>query len=195
MEGVCAMLLNERLYTADEFWELCQLPENVDKHWELIEGTIYEMSPAGIDHSRLGAILVRWIGNYLDENNLGIVVGADAGFRITPRSVFSPDVAFISHAKLKDGVPKNFAKFAPDIAIEIVSPGNTQSEINQKTKLYLQHGTRLVWIVYPEQKEVHVYRAENDPHKASITYLGIEDTLSGEDILPNFTLSLTKLFA
>jgi Uma2 family endonuclease len=188
------MLLNERLYTADEFWELCQLPENAEKHWELIEGVIYEMSPTVPRHGYIAILLAHKLMTYLDEHDLGVILGTDVGFRLTPQTLCSPDLAFVGKHRSDAKRLIKFADYAPDIAVEVISPSNTQSEINQKTKLYLQHGTRLVWIVYPDQKEVHVYRAEDHPNKASITFLGVEDTLSGEDVLPNFEMPLAKLF-
>jgi Uma2 family endonuclease len=188
------MLLSERLYSVDEFEEFIRLPENADKNWELIEGVIYEVSPTMPRHGYIAAFFIGEIFAYLKMHDLGVVMGTDVGFRLNPKTLCSPDVAFISNEHPDAKNLNKFADFAPDIAVEVISPSNTFSEITHKTKLYLQYGTRLVWVVYPEQKEIHVYRAGQTSNEATITYLKEQDTLSGEDVLPGFILQLAEIF-
>lgn len=85
--------------------------------------------------------------------------------------------------------------FAPDLAVEVVSPGNNEEEISLKTETYLRYGTRLVWVVYPKQQKIHVYRPDIETGEARLRFLRSDDTLDGEDVLPGFKLPLRALFS
>jgi len=103
-----------------------------------------------------------------------------------------PDMSFISKSRLITPLPY-ISPIAPDLAVEIISPSNTHREIRGKIEAYLAHGTQLVWIVYPEDKAVDVWRAMPDGSLSKRTF-GINDTLYGESILPNFTLPIRDIF-
>lgn len=185
------MAIQERLYTAAEFWEIAQLPENDEKHLELVDGVIVELAPSSPKNTVLAAKFVRFLGNFVDERDLGYVTGADGGFTLGPRQVRLPDAAFIS----KDRVPELSSSFdvAPDLAVEVVSPNERATQVLNKVSLYLRAGTRLVWVVYPEDKIVDVCRLSPDGG-VDVQTVKADGVLDGEDVLPGFTLPLKLIF-
>ena len=146
--------------------------------------------PAGFIHGIVALRIGRLVGNFVEDNNLGEVVAAETGFILGGKSFRGADTAFVSNENLqKHGYPQGFFPTAPDIAVEVASPSNSSEELMEKVSLYLQNGSRLVWIIYPKTKIVTVFRLNN-----IISLLRENDTLDGEDVLPNFQLPLTKLF-
>ena len=173
-------------WTADEFFH-----SPLSQNHELIAGELVEVMSAGFIHGIITQRIGRFIGNFADENNLGEVTAAETGFILGENTFRGADSAFISIENLKKyGYPQGFFPIAPDIAIEVVSPSNTSEEMMEKVSLYLRNGSRLVWIIYPKNRVVAVYRQNN-----LVSILRETDTLEGEDILPNFQLPLEKLFA
>ena len=110
--------------------------------------------------------------------------------RLAPGLVRIPDVSFVSWDQLpKRRVPRvAIADLAPDLAVEVISPSNTAREMERKLQDFLAAGVQLVWYVYPEPQEIHVYTAERHD------VLTIEQELSGGDVLPGFVLPLRQLF-
>ena len=100
-----------------------------------------------------------------------------------------PDVAFIRAEKLPDSIPIGFWPVAPDLAIEVASPGNSLADLQEKAIEYLEAGTQIVWIVEPRTRSVTVYRSFSD-----IALLRENDTLTGETLLPGFALPVSSLF-
>src|SRR5688572_28051746 len=143
------MNLQERLYSADEVWELTQQADYADTHFELIEGVLYPMSPTSLVHGHMAGLFSEWISGYLRQNRIGIMTVAETGFILHhdpdgKDTVLVPVIGFIHNDKLPAELPEKYAPFAPDLAIEIISPGNTDAEMNLKVELYLRYGTRLV---------------------------------------------------
>lgn len=171
--------------TADEF----ELSPFAETH-ELIRGELYPIMPAGTLHGVVTSRLSAYLAIYVIENNLGEVTAAETGFKLKNQSTVGADVAFISKESFaKFGVPDSFFPTSPDLAVEVISPSNTSEEISTKTADYLSSGSRLVWIVYPKRKMVIVYRPNN-----TVSFLYETDELDGEDVIPNFRLSLEKVF-
>ena len=157
---------------------------------ELVRGELYPIMPAGFLHGTITNRLSKAVSIFVDDNNLGIVVAAETGFRLNNQSNVGADVAFVSNENLaRFGVPDSFFPTAPDLAVEVVSPSNSSEEISTKVEDYLSSGSRLVWIVYPKRKVVVVYRRSN-----TISFLHETDELDGEDVIPNFRISLEKIF-
>lgn len=157
---------------------------------ELVEGTLVEKA-VGQYESQLAMLLAIEIGIFLKQHSLGILIGADGGHRLDFGLVRMPDVAFLSkerlsHLKQRPAV----VPFAPDLAVEVISPGNTDKEMDRKLHEYFDAGVKLVWYVYPETQTVLVYRGMNQ-----VRELTIDDTLDGEDVLPGFTLSIREWFS
>lgn len=182
-----------KLYTADDLWTISTddtRHEFEDKRYELDEGTLLEMSPTGTIHG----VIALWIGHlivsYVVDHDLGIVTGAESGFILStnPDTVRAPDVGFVSLSRLKPLTGK-FYPIAPDFAVEVVSPTDTAVQMRRKAKQYLSAGSRLVWIVYPDDMVVDVYRPNQDIHM-----IQKDDTLDGYDVLPGFKVSMSDLF-
>ena len=129
---------------------------------------------------------------YVRENDLGIVLGADGMLRLTPGLVRIPDLSFVSWGRLPGrAFPREeIWSLAPDLAVEVVSKGNTREEMARKLVNYFAAGVRQVWYIYPASGEVQVY-VSADTH----TTLSRQDTLDGGDVLPGFQLPLGTLFA
>lgn len=157
---------------------------------ELVDGTLVE-KVMGQYESQLAAILMIEIGIFLKQNHLGILLGSDGGHRLDIGLVRMPDVAFISNDRL-DALKNRPAvvPFAPDLAVEVISPGNTDREMERKLQEYFDAGVKLVWYVYPEMQTVLVYRGADQ-----VRELEIDDSLNGEDVLPGFHLSIREWFS
>jgi Uma2 family endonuclease len=157
---------------------------------ELVEGTLVE-KPVGQYESQLAMILGHYLLTYLDQNPIGIVVGADGGHRLGFRLVRMPDVSFLSQDRL-DALKTRPAvvPFAPDLAVEVISPGNTDDEMERKLQEYFDAGVKLVWYVYPQSQTVLVYR-----HPQQCRELTLDDTLEGGDVLPGFSLPIREWFS
>lgn len=185
--------IEERLYTAGELWELSHQPENRDKHLELIEGEIYAMPPAGGEHGGITLDLGAVIRSHVKAHALGYTTAAETGYILYKNpngrdTVVAPDVGFISKERLPDGLPKSYIPLPPDLAVEVVSPGDSADEIDQKVVLYLRYGTRLVWVWYPKTKTVIAHTP------TSVQRLDVDDTLDGSDVLPGFKLTVREIF-
>jgi Uma2 family endonuclease len=182
------MALREKLYTAEEFFEIAGLPENEEKRLELDDGEIVDMA----ESSPINTVTAMRIGTFLNifvmQRNLGYVTGADGGFKLAERRVRQPDVGFISKARAPK-LPKRFG-IAPDLAIELVSP---DEDIFKKAREYFQAGTQIVWAVYTDEKTVHVMRLDENGGLHSKPF-DISATLDGGDVLPGFRLVVKDIF-
>jgi Uma2 family endonuclease len=186
------MVFREKLYSVEEFLEIAALPENEDKQLELIDGEILEMAPSRPINSVVAMRIGSALFIFVDANDLGFVTGADGGFALAPRTVFIPDVGFISKARMPELVGSVFP-IAPDLAVEVVSPSERDRQVWNKVRRYLQAGTKIVWAVYPDEKVVDVHRPTEDGGVVTHT-LGIDDTLDGEDVLLGFKLPIKNIF-
>ena len=159
---------------------------------ELVEGEVREVPFAGARHGSLEGRLIHFLSNHVYQGALGDIFGSQTSFVVgrKPDSVLMPDVAFVSAARLpEEDAWDRAVQFAPDLAIEIESPSNTQAELLRKVSLYLAGGSRLVWLVRPKQQTVTVF-SPDAPERT----LGLSDTLDGGPLLPGFSLSLAELF-
>jgi Uma2 family endonuclease len=168
------------------------LPDTEERR-ELVRGRLVREPPAGYEHGRLGSRLLLRVARHVEERALGETLGSETGFILfeDPPTVRAPDVAFVSAGRVPDaGSRAGFARLAPDLAVEVVSPSNRLSEIQDKALDYLAAGSRLVWVLEPEGKRVVVYRTRED-----IRILMEGDVLDGEDVLPGFSVPVAELFA
>lgn len=184
------MVLKEQLFTADDAWEMAQ---DNDKHFELIEGVIFHMAPTGFLHGTTTSNLTVFLGIHINKHKLGIITAAETGYRLADNTVIAPDIAFIRADRVPKDPVEGFVPLAPDLAVEVMSPSNNASEMSRKIDLLMQHGTQVVWIVHPKTKTIDVYSADADNVK--VTFLKIDDTLTGGTVLPDFTLKLSDLFS
>lgn len=174
--------------TAEEF---LQLGDN--GIGELIAGEFVSMSPAGGAHGRLASRVNRIVGDFVEKHALGETFGAETGFIIThnPDTVRAPDFAFIAAERLSlIGDFDEFVPIAPDLAVEVVSPHDRWTKLEEKVQDYLRAGTRLVWVLNPKTKTIHVYQSLQ-----SVVVLTSNGQLEGGDVLPGFSVAVAALFA
>lgn len=180
---------SDRILSLEEFEDL---PEEDAHRLELVRGRLIREPRPGARHGLLMARLGARLQRHVEENRLGVVC-MDFGVVLPtePPTVRGPDIGFVARDRIPpEGVPTGFLRMAPDLAVEIVSPSNTVSEIQEKVLEYLDAGARLVWVIDPQTQVVNTYRSRDE-----IRLLGEGDELEGGDVLPGFRLALEELFA
>jgi len=177
-------MVTTRLLTAEDLFQL-----GPDAPYELIEGELVEVSPQGRVHGRAISNLAYFLTNEIRADRSGEILSGDVGFILArvPDTVLAPDIAFVRTARLLDA-GDGYLEMAPDLAIEVVSPGNTAAEIARKTAIYLAAGANEVWVVRPREREVAVHRGQSRI-----------ELLRGDDILesplfPNLSLRISEIF-
>lgn len=157
---------------------------------ELVDGTLVEKA-MGLPESILASYLITILNNFVLPRNLGLVTAPDATIRLWPGLVRMPDVAFTSWDSMPGRRrPKGqVATLAFDLGVEIISPSNTVKEMDRKRSEYFAIGVKIVWQVFPSDRTIEVYTAPD-----AYTTLQNGDTLSGDPVLPGFTLKLSDLF-
>jgi Uma2 family endonuclease len=158
---------------------------------ELVRGDLRRMSPASFWHGAVALALGRLIANHVADHTLGIACGAETGFVLTrgPDTVLAPDVAFVRSERLPTDSGRGYFEGAPDLAVEVASPGDTYVKVHGKAMTWISFGCRLVWVVEPKARRVTIYRADG-----SAQVLGSEAVLSGEDVLPGLAVRVGDLF-
>jgi Uma2 family endonuclease len=159
--------------------------------YELVDGVLVEKA-MGFQESVLACVLIQLLRNWVDQNPLGVVTGPDGMMRLAEGLVRIPDVAFVAWERFPNRVlpRKPVPRLAPDLAVEVLSAGNTAAEMDRKRREYFTAGTRLVWLIDPRARTVSVYR----PRK-KVVILTEADTLDGSPVLPGFRLPLGEYFA
>jgi len=176
------------LLTAEDV-ERISLP---GKQVELVRGRLVVSEPPGTWHGVIAANLTRLLGDFVHRHGLGTVAAQDTGFKIAtdPDTVRAPDVAFVGRERAK-GIPRRgYAKLAPDLVVEVLSPGDAPAAVLAKVADWLAAGTRLVWLVDPERYEVRVYRPDG-----TLSVLREGGSLDGEDVLPGFICPLQDVLS
>jgi Uma2 family endonuclease len=157
---------------------------------ELIDGVLVE-KVTGQEESRLAMRLAYLLLTYLEQNDIGIVSGADGPFRLRSSQVRFPDVAFLSYDRLPEGAdPRTkVPDWVPSLAVEVLSEGNTASEMAEKLSDYFEAGVELVWYADPVSRTVRVHQSPE-----SDTTLTDDDELDGGSVLPGFRTSIGEWF-
>jgi Uma2 family endonuclease len=174
--------------TADELFEM---PDDGFRY-ELVKGELRKMSSSGSEHGATIVNITILLGQYVKANKLGVCFGAETGFKIAsdPDTVRAPDVAFIRRERIPEsGIPKKFWPGAPDLAVEVLSPGDTRREVDEKVEDWLEAGARAVWVINPKRRSVTVYRSLTD-----VTRLSDADELDGGDVVPGFRCKVSEIF-
>ena len=172
--------------------ELFEMPDDGFRY-ELVRGELRKMSPAGSEHGAVVFNVTVLFGSHVKANDLGVCFGAETGFKIAsdPDTVRAPDLAFISRERIPEsGIPKTFWPGAPDLAVEVVSPGDTYGEVEEKVEEWLAAGARAVWVLNPRRRGVSVHRSKTD-----VTRLSEGDELDGGDVVPGFRCKVSEIFA
>ena len=174
--------------TVDEF---LMLPQSEMKE-ELVRGEVRVNPPAGGPHGVAGANLIGRLIAHVTERELGQVFGDGVGYQLTqiPHTVRVPDASFVRQDRMPvEGVGPGLFKFAPDIAIEVLSPSETASEVQEKIDDYLVAGTSLVWVVDPVRRTAMIVS-----RNAPLELLHESDTLYGGSVLPEFSCAVSDIF-
>lgn len=178
-----------RPVTADE---LLRMPDDGFRY-ELVAGELRKMTPAEGQHGRISMSVGISLGRHVEDNRLGTVYAAETGFRLAsnPDTVRAPDVAFVHRARAAAmGDVEGFLPGPPDLAVEVVSPGDTYGEVEEKVLEWLDAGTRMVIVLNPRQRAATVYRSHDE-----IRVLTGDDVLDGGDVVPGWTLRVSSLFS
>ncbi|MBL8153322.1 MAG: Uma2 family endonuclease [Anaerolineae bacterium] len=179
------MVVQEKRYTIAEFTRFTELPENKNRLFELIDGEIVE-KVASFTPSRIAVRIARFLDTFAES--LGYVTGADGSYILSPDYEFMPDVGYISKIRLPQE-PAGKVDGPPDLAVEVKSPTDSKRELRLKAEDYLRFGTKMVWLVFPDDQRVEVYIPDADVRELSIT-----DTLDGGTVLTGFTLPVREIF-
>jgi Uma2 family endonuclease len=180
----------KQLLTAEDVWAM---PEPLDKRFELVDGELVEVPGVSALHSLIAELVLRLVGAHARARSLGIALGDNTSYilRRDPDLVRVPDASFISWDRVPREVPaEGYWPFAPDLAVEIVSPGNREADVRAKVREYLDTGARLVWVLRPQRRTVAVHTPGTAPRE-----LGPNDELDGGDVLPGFRARVADLFA
>ena len=170
--------------------DVVRIHDSESRLFELVDATLLEKT-MGTWESCVAAILVRIMGTFVSENDLGIVLGADGTVRLTPGLVRIPDVSFISWNRLPSRrIPDvSIANVVPDLAVEVISRSNTAEEMARKLDDYLTHGVRLIWYIDPRTQEAKVYHGSKEFEVRTHA-----QSLDGGDVVPGFLMPMAELF-
>ncbi len=163
------------------------------KRYELVDGELVEMPEISTESSVIAMLIGSILSEFVRSNRLGIVAGSDAtyqSFPDDPSRIRRPDVSFISRGRLsREQYSRGHTRIAPDIAIEVISPNDDYENVDVKVEEYLSAGVRLVWVINPKAQVVMVHHPDQPSSR-----LRIGDQLTGEDVLPGFSVAVAELF-
>jgi len=178
--------------TSDEFWDRYgdqeEFADGLRLHYELINGELRDKSMPIDVHGEIQSRLLFFLQGYVFAHPIGKSYG-EVHFRVSALNFFVPDAAFVSREKLQQITQPGFMPFAPDLAVEIISPSNTVTEMDRKIRSYREAGSVQVWIINPELQQVSVYYADHTAHTFEIG-----ETLLGGDLLPGLSIPVADLF-
>jgi len=175
--------------TADE---LLDLPMGMGKRYELVAGDLRVMSPSGWRHGEVVGILQTILGAFIHGHELGRIFGAETGFLLKrdPDTVRAPDFAFIARNHLPATDPQEaYWPGAPDLAVEVLSPGDTMGEVDEKIEEWLAAGCAAVWVVDPKLQTVTIYQS---PTNVQLKTAG--ETLVGDPVVSGFSCPVQDIF-
>jgi Uma2 family endonuclease len=171
--------------------DVIELHERHDRLFELIDGTLVEKA-MGWRESYLAAWIATLLNNFVQPRKLGLVLGSDGMFRLEREQIRIPDVAYISKQRFAGRAvkPGAFWQLGCDLAVEVISPSNTQREMERKLNDYFAAGVTAVWLVYPKTREVAVYSSATE-----FVMLSGDEALDGGTLLPGFSVPISQIFA
>ena len=179
----------QRITTAEE---LMDMPDD-GYRYELVRGELRKMAPAGNEHGEIAGYITTSLGPHVMQNRLGKMYTAEPGFFLArePDHVRAPDVAFVRRERIEAiGRQAGYWPEAPDLAIEVISPNDRYTEVDEKAADWLAAGTRMVVVVNPRNKTVKVHRSPTD-----VATLTIADILDGSDVVLGWQMPITEIFA
>jgi Uma2 family endonuclease len=152
---------NQEITTAEKLFSM----PNDGNRYELIDGVLNMMSPAGSEHGRIAGRIFSRLAVHVEQYDLGVTYAAETGFRIStsPDTVRAPDAAFVSHERLASVEPtRGYLQLAPDLVVEVISPNDRFSEVESKAANWLRAGTEIVLVADPENRVLKVYTKDAD---------------------------------
>jgi Uma2 family endonuclease len=169
--------------------DVIEAEERENRLCELVDGTLVEKA-VGFEEARVATRLGHLVSTFLDQNDLGICVGADGMMRIAAGLVRIPDLSFIAWDKLpgRESPREPIPDLAPDLAVEVLSEGNTKAEMARKVREYFEAGVTLVWLIDPKKRTARVFSAVG---KSAL--VRVDQAFDGGDVLPGFVLVLSDL--
>ena len=178
-------VVSKPLLTAEEYFATCDI-----KNTELINGKVVKLMPTGFDHGETAIAIASEIRAFARKHKIGRV-SVEGGFTVrrNPDTVRGPDVSYVSYERLGDQSTHAFIEGTPNLAIEVNSPSDTWSEVEEKVQLYLAGGSEMVWVVDPKTQTVTVRT------QSATRVYDKRSTLSADPVLPGFKLSLKEIFS
>jgi Uma2 family endonuclease len=175
-----------RLVTAEE---LEKFPDD-DRRYELVEGRVICMSPVGFQHGRIVMHFGSMLHQHVQSRKLGVVM-TEVGFKLAsnPDTVRAPDIAFIRQDRIPLAEPRGFWNGPADLAVEVLSPDDRQSDVRTKVEQYLTRGVSLVVVIDPDAETAATFRRSAPP----ATRHGIE-RLDLDDVVPGFSCRAEEIF-
>jgi Uma2 family endonuclease len=173
------------LMTVEEF---LQLPDDGGRY-ELLDGELIAVPTAGQIHGWIAAAIIGYLFMFVRRHDLGSVHSAQTGFRLSenPPVLLDPDVAFVRGDRISEHREGPY-EFAPDLAVEVISPSNRGPLMQRRVSTFLQHGTQQVWLADPVHRTVTIHTS------GSVTTLHEGDEIDGGDLLPGFRLPVSDIF-
>lgn len=182
------MSVSQTLTTADQ---LAALPDD-GKRYELVLGELRVMSPAGGNHGRIALRIARLLANYVEQHGMGETFAAETGFLLStnPDTVRAPDAAFVNASafeQLKD--IRGYLPVAPDLVVEVVSPSDSFTAVEEKSRFWIDHGVRLVIVVDADNQTIRTYRDQN-----TISVHQSGDTVDASDVVTGWTFKVDDVW-
>jgi Uma2 family endonuclease len=170
--------------------ELLARPERYKRGAELWDGVLLVREPSGGDADVVTCYIVEALSHYVRTRGLGWVTGSSHGYQVgfAPDRVLSPDVAYVSRARLPVHPRRGFTPLAPDFAVEVRSPTDARDAVMAKAGVWLAHGTAVVWVVDPEAREVIVVRPTASPE-----VVRAPRCVSAHPVLPRFRMPVARI--
>lgn len=176
--------------TDEQFWQLCQ--DNRDRQFErTATGTLQIMAPTGGETGRRNVKAITQLDLWNSQTNLGEVFDSSTGFKLPNGANRSPDASWVKIDRWNALTPEEKEKFpplCPDFVLELRSTSDSLSELQEKMREYIRNGAALGWLIDRKNQRVEIYRRDG-----SVEILENPTSLSGEDVLPGFTLDLTNI--
>ena len=174
------------LMTAEDLLET-NIP---NKATELVRGRLIVREPPGSRHGKVAMNLAVRLANHVEPLGAGQIFAAETGFTLfrAPDTVRAPDIAFVRRERLPDPVPAGYLELAPDLVVEVLTPGDRPGEVLGKVGDWLEAGACLVWVIDPDRRLARVYRADGTEHTLDET-----GQLLGEDVMPGFSCTLASI--
>ncbi|NJR67531.1 MAG: Uma2 family endonuclease [Synechococcales cyanobacterium CRU_2_2] len=186
--GLSNGLLEPKVWTDAAFMAL---PDDGHRY-EIVGGELVEMGNSGALHGYVCSTLMIVLGGYVRLQNLGAMFDSSTAFKMINGNKRAPDLSCFAKERLQGitVLPTGFLDGAPDLVVEVLSPGNTVEEMDRKVEEYFENGTHLLWMINCKQQYVLVYRSASGPDRL----LKVTDVLEGEDVVPGFGLAIADLF-